>query len=150
MNKKPSNAMWIVFALLAALSAATVTTLSKAGIKNIDPVLGFAVQSVLIIAVAWGVVLIQGNTAEVKSIDGRTWIFLIVAGIITSISSLLTFKALKLDDASRVNPLERLSLVFAIIMAGVFLKEKITWQVIAGALLMAGGALLIALAKKPS
>jgi len=142
--------MWIVFALLAALSAAIVTTLSKAGIKNIDPVLGFAVQSVLIIAVAWGVVLIQGNFPEVKQIDGRTWIFLISAGIITSISSLLTFKALKLDDASRVNPLERLSLVFAIIMAGVFLKEKITWQVIAGAVLMAAGALLIAIAKKPS
>lgn len=142
--------MWILFALLAAVSAAIVTTLSKAGVKNIDPSLAFAVQAVLIIFISWGVVAIQGNIPQVKQIDGRTWAYLIVAGVFTTASSLLTFRALKLGDASQVNPLERLSLVFAILFAVLFLKEKINWQIIVGALLMAGGAVLITLAKKTS
>ncbi len=142
--------MWIVFALLAAFSAAIVTILSKAGIKDIDPTLGFAIQSVLIIIVAWTVVLVQGNFPQIKEIKSSAWIYLIIAGVITTLSSLFTFRALKLGDASKVNPLERLSLIFAIVMAGLFLKEKITWQVVIGAVLMAGGALLIAMAKKPA
>lgn len=142
--------MWILFALLAALTAAVVTTLSKAGIKNLDSSLAFAIQSVLIVAVSWGFVLAQGNVAELKTIESRTWIFLIIAGVLTTASSLLTFKALKLGDASQVSPLERVSLVFAIVFAAVFLKEKITWQIIVGALLMVAGAIVIVLAKKPS
>lgn len=140
--------MWILFALLAAVSAAVVTTLSKAGVKDLDSSLVFAVQSVLIILVSWGVVAIQGNTAQLKQIDGRTWIYIIIAGVVTAASSLLTFRALKLGDASQVNPIERLSLVFAILFAALFLKEKITWQIIIGAVLMAAGAVVIALAKK--
>ncbi len=142
--------MWILFALLAALTAAVVTTLSKAGIKNLDSSLAFAIQSVLIVTVSWGFVLAQGNAAEIKTIESRTWIFLIIAGVLTTASSLLTFKALKLGDASQVNPLERVSLVFAILFAALFLKEKITWQIIVGALLMVAGAIVIVLAKKSS
>ena len=140
--------MWILFALLAAFSAAVVTTLSKAGIKDLDSNIAFAIQSVLILAVTWSVVLFNGKTHEIKTIDGRTWTYLIIAGVVTALSSLFTFKALKLGDASRVSPLERISLVFAIVMAGIFLKEKITWQVIIGAALMTGGAVMIAMAKK--
>lgn len=140
--------MWILFAMLAAVSAAIVTTLSKAGVKNVDPSLAFAIQAVLIVSISWGVVAAQGNLPQVKEIDGRSWVYLLVAGVFTTVSSLLTFKALKLGDASQVNPLERLSLLFAILFAMLFLKEKINWQIIAGALLMAGGAVLIALAKK--
>lgn len=142
--------MWIVFALLAALAAAVVTTLSKAGLKNVDSSLAFAIQSVLIVAVAWGVVLAQGGTAQLRGIEGRAWIFLLSAGVITALSSLLSFRALKLGDASQVSPVERLSLVFAILFAGLFLKEKITWQVVLGAALMVAGAVVIALAKRPS
>ncbi len=138
--------MWIVFSLLGALSAAIVVTLSKAGVKNVDSSLAFAVQSVLILLVSWGVVAYQGNLGDVTRIDRRTWIFLLVAGVITCLSSLFTFRALKLGDASRVSPLERISLVFAIVFAVIFLKEKINWQVIVGAILMAIGALVIALA----
>lgn len=134
--------------MLAAVSAAVVTVLSKAGVKNLDSSLVFAIQSVLIIAVSWAVVVIQGNTAQVKQIDGRTWIYIVVAGVVTALSSLFTFRALKLGDASQVNPLERLSLVFAILFAALFLKEKITPQIIIGAVLMAAGAVVIALAKK--
>lgn len=142
--------MWIAFALLAALSAAIVTTLSKAGIRKIDPSLAFAIQSVLIIIVSWTVVFIQKSSHQVTRIDRRTWVYLIAAGIITTLSSLFTFRALKLADASQVNPVERISLVFAIVLAGFFLKEKINWQIIIGALLMMAGAILIATVKKES
>lgn len=86
---------------------------------------------------------------QLKTINGRTWIYLIIAGVVTTIFSLLTFRALKLGDASQVNPLERVSLIFTILLAALFLKEKITWQIIIGALLMAAGAIVITLAKKP-
>lgn len=142
--------MWILFALAAALTAAIVTTLSKAGLKNTDPSLAFAIQSVLILIVAWVTVAVQGHLPQVKSLDSRAWIYLAIAGVLTAVSSLFTFRALKLGDASQVNPLERLSLVFAILFAALFLKEKITWQIIIGAALMAAGALVIALAKKAS
>ena len=138
--------MWIVFSLLGALSAAIVVTLSKAGVKNMDSSLAFAVQSVLILIVSWSVVAFQGNLGDVARIERRTWIYLLAAGVITCLSSLFTFRALKLGDASRVSPLERISLVFAIVFAVIFLKERVNWQVIAGAVLMAVGALLIAIA----
>ncbi len=137
--------MWIVFALAAAFAAAVVVTLSKAGIKNVDSSLGFAIQSVLILIVSWGVVIWQGNFSDLSRIERRDWIYLLTAGVITCISSLLTFRALKLANASVVSPVERISLVFAIVLAVIFLKEKVSWQLIAGAALMAAGAVLIAL-----
>lgn len=118
--------MWILFALLAALCSAVVVTLSKAGIKNIDSSLAFAVQSVLILIVAWSAVAAQGNLPKVAEIDKQVWVYLVIAGVVTSISSLLSFRAFKLGDASQVSPIETLSLVFAILFAGLFLEEKIT------------------------
>ena len=137
--------MWIVLALFAALLAAIVVTLSKAGIKNVDSSLGFAIQSILILIVSWSVVIWQGKLKDLIQVDRKAWIYLVLAGILTCVSSLLTFAALKIGDASRVSPLERVSLVFAIILAVVFLKERLNWQLVAGALLMTGGAILIAL-----
>ena len=142
--------MWILYALLASLAAAIVIILSKAGIKNIDSSLGFAIQSVLILIVSWGVVAWKGNLPDVTRIEKHTWIFLILAGIITCVFSLLTFRALKLGNASQVSPLERVSLVFVIVLSVIFLKERISWQIILGAVLMAVGALIIALAGEPT
>ncbi|GAB3267940.1 EamA family transporter [Larkinella harenae] len=140
--------MWILFSLLAALASALVVTLSKAGIKDVDSSLAFAIQSICILIVSWGVVISQGSLADVSRIERRVWIYLISAGIITCISSLFSFRALKLGDAARASPLDKISLVFTIILAVVFLKEKINWQVVAGAVLMAAGAILIALARE--
>jgi transporter family protein len=136
--------MWIFFALLAALLAAIVVTLSKAGIKNVDSSLGFAIQSILILIVAWGVVFWQGNFKDVLKIEKQAWLYLVTAGILTCISSLCTFYALKIGDASRVSPLERISLVFAIFLAAIFLKERLSWQLLVGAALMGIGAIIIA------
>lgn len=140
--------MWIVFALLAALAAAIVVTLSKAGIKNVDSSLAFAIQSVLIVLVSWSVVIFQGSLPEVAKIERRVWIYLIIAGVVTCLSSLLSFRALKLGNASQVSPLTNFSLVFAVILAAIFLKEKLSWQVIIGAVLMGAGAVMIAVARE--
>jgi transporter family protein len=140
--------MWILFSLLAATATAIVVTLSKAGIKNVDSSLAFAIQSVLILLVAWSVVISQGNLPDLARIDRRSWIFLVTAGVITCVSSLLSFRALKLGDAARVSSLDKVSLVFSVILAVVFLKEKVTWQVIVGVVLMGAGAIVIAMARE--
>ncbi|AUD03825.1 EamA family transporter [Spirosoma pollinicola] len=140
--------MWILFACLAALSAAVVVTLSKAGIKDVDSSLAFAIQSVLILIVSWSVVIFQGNLPDVTRIERKVWIYLIIAGVVTCMSSLLSFRALKLGNASQVSPITNTSLLFAVILATVFLKEKISWQVVVGALLMAAGAIVIAVSRE--
>ena len=140
--------MWIIFSLLAAFSAAIAIILSKAGLKEVDPILGFAIQAILIIVVSWGCCIFPEKTTGLLQIDQRSWIYLILAGIVTCLASLFQFSALKLGNASVVSSLERLSLVFAIILAVIFLKEELNWKVIAGAVLMIGGAVLISLSRK--
>jgi transporter family protein len=139
--------MWIVFALLAAVVSATVVTLSKAGVKNVSPSLAFAIQAVLIIVVSWGTVVWEGLLPEIGKIERKSWVFLIAAGVLTATSSLLSFRALSLGDASRVSPITNVALVFSVLLAAVFLKEKLTWQVVVGAVLMVAGVLFIATAK---
>lgn len=146
-NERTGLGMWIVFALLAALVSAAVVTLSKAGLRNVPPSLAFAVQAVLIIVVAWGTVLWQGLLPAIGKIERRDWVFLVIAGVLTGASSLLSFRALSLGDASRVSPLTNVALVFSVALAAFFLKEKLTWQIVAGAALMAAGAVLIAASK---
>lgn len=127
--------------------SATVITLSKAGIRNVPPTLAFAIQAVLIIVVAWGTVLWEGLLPEIGKIDRKSWIFLLSAGVLTATSSLLTFRALSLGDASRVSPLTNTALIFSVFLAALFLKEKLTWQVLLGTGLMVAGAILIATTK---
>lgn len=140
--------MGIILALLAAVFAALVVVLTKAGLKDIHPDLAFAVQSVLIFVITWTVVLVQGSAPQLSGQSRRTWVFLIAAGVCTTLSTLLSYRALKLADVSLVSPLERLSLVIAIILSVVFLKEKLSWQVITGVVLMTAGAVLISISKK--
>lgn len=140
--------MWIVFALLAALSAACVVILSKVGIKDVDSSVAFAIQSILIIIVAWSVVAWQGNLAEVARIERKSLIFLIIAGVLTCLSSLFSFRALKLGNAGQVSPITNLSFLLALIFGIFFLKEKINWVVIAGAVLMTIGGVMIATARQ--
>ena len=139
--------MWIVFALLAALASASVVTLSKAAIRDVPPSLVFAIEAVLILLVSWGTVLVQDLLPDIARIERKTWLVLVVAGVLTAISSLLVFRALSMGDASRVSPLTNISLVFSVTLAAIFLKEKLTWQIMLGAALMAAGAILIATTK---
>ena len=140
--------MWISLALLAALFTAITGTLSKAGLEKVGPVFGFAIQSTIITVLVWGIVLIQGNAAkEIASLEGKTLGIMALAAVASLIAFLCYFGALALGDSSRVQPIDRLSLIFAIAFGAMFLKEKASDQVIAGAALMAFGAVFIATAK---
>ena len=140
--------MWIVFALAAALMAGVAVVLSKAGLKNVDSTLAFAIQSILILAISWSAAFWQKNVAAITEVDRRAWIFLIAAGIATALSSLLTFRALKLGEAGLVSSLERSSLVFAIAFGAFFLQEQLNWKIILGAALIIGGAVLIGVSQE--
>src|SRR3954470_19896724 len=121
--------MWIVFALLAALTAGISVTLSKSGLKKVDPILAFAIQSVLIIIISFSTVWFQKKAGGLGQIDRKTWLFLIGAGIATCLSSLFQFSALKLGNASVVAPLVQLSMVFSVTFAIIFLNEPLNWKI---------------------
>lgn len=133
---------------MAALSASGAVVLSKAGLKEVPSSLAFALQAILILIISWGVSTSKGELQSIKEIPRHTWWFLAGAGILTTASSLLSFEALSRGEASQVNPLERLSLVFVLLLSAFFLKEKISVQAMVGAAAMMGGVLLIALSKK--
>lgn len=137
--------MWLIWAILAAAFAALVVVLTKAGLKDVDSSLAFAIQAVLIISITWGVVAWQGNFSDIRQIEPKTWLLITLAGIATTLSTLFSFKALSLGNASYVTTVERSSLVIAIILSVIFLKEKLSWQLIAGSILIISGAILIAL-----
>lgn len=137
--------MWIVYAVLAALSAALVIIFTKIGLKNVDSSLAFAVQAVIILCITWAVVLYQGNHAEVRDIAGKAWLMLVLAGIFTTLSTLFSYKALSMGPSSFVVTIERTSLIFTLVLSVIFLKEKLTWQLVAGGVLILSGAVLIAL-----
>ena len=137
--------MWLIWAILAAITAALVTVLTKAGLKNVDSSLAFALQSIMIVCITWAVVAWQGTFSGIKQIETKVWVLLVCAGLATTLSTLFSFKALSLGRASYVTTVERTSLVVAILLSVLFLKEKITWQLIAGAALILCGAVLIAM-----
>jgi transporter family protein len=137
--------MWIVWALLAAVFAALVVVLTKAGLKDVDSNLAFAIQAVFIFIITWGIVTVQGNFAELKEIGNKAWMLLILAGVATTLSTVFSYKALAIGPASYVTTVERLSLVIAVILSIIFLKEKLTWQLLVGVSIMVAGAVLIAL-----
>ena len=139
--------MWIVFSLLAAFTAAVVVTLTKLGVQRVAPTLAFAIQAVLILLVSWTVVIARGGLPELAQIDRRSAIFLVVAGVLTTLSSLFSFQAIKLGPAAQAGTLDKVSLVFILLLSAFVLKEKISWQIIAGAGLMLIGAVTIALSR---
>lgn len=131
--------MWVLWAVLAAVSAALVIVLTKAGLKNVDSSLAFAIQAVLILTISWSVVWYQGNVSSWKEIEKNGWIFLLSAGVFTSLSTLFSYKALSMGPASYVATIERVSLVIAIVLSIIFLKEELTWQIVVGGSLMIRG-----------
>jgi transporter family protein len=137
--------MWILYAVLAALSAALVMILTKIGLKNVDSSLAFAIQAVLILSITWSVVLYQGNHTTIKDIESKAWMMLLLAGVFTTLSTLFSYKALSMGPSSFVVTIERTSLVFTLVLSVIFLKEKLTWQLVTGGALILSGAILIAL-----
>lgn len=135
---------WIAYAIAGAFASAVAGTLAKAGLEKVPPALATAITSVVVASSTVVFALMRGDAREVREIDRRAWLFLGLAGVATGAAYVLYFRALKGGEAARVQPLDRLSLVFAVILAVVFLKEKPNAGLIAGTALMATGAAVIA------
>lgn len=135
--------MWKLYALLSALFAALTAIFAKIGVRDIDSNLATAIRTSIILLLAWGIVAASGNIAEVKTIPRYTWLFLVLSGLATGLSWLFYFKALQLGDVSRVQPIDKLSVVFTIMLAFLILKEPLTPKVIVGGLLITAGAIVM-------
>ncbi len=138
---------WLTYALFSAVFAAATAILAKIGIKNIDSNLATAIRTIVIVIFAWGIVAFQGTTKQLAHLSQIDLIFLILSGLATGLSWLFYFKALQIGNASQVAPIDKLSLILTIVLAAVFLKERVTPPVFFGGILMTIGSILIALAK---
>lgn len=136
--------MWIALALLSAFLTAVIGTLTKAGLEKVDPFVALAIQSTVLMVFAWGVVAFQGRIGDFGELDRKSWTFLGGAGVTLAVATAVYYLALKSGPSSAVQPVDRLSLAFAIAMAAVFLKEKLNWASYVGGALMVIGALVVA------
>lgn len=138
---------WIIYAILSAFFASLVAIFGKIGIRGVDSNLAVAIRTVIIVVFAWVIVLLQGNAREALAISRHSYIFIILSAIATGLSWLFYFKALQLGEASRVAPIDKLSVALTIILAFVFLGEKATFGNILGGILVVAGVLVTALVK---
>ena len=137
--------MWFVMALLSAVFAALTSILAKVVIEGVDSHLATAVRTVVVLALAWGMVFLTGGQSGLAAISRRSWLFLILSGLCTGLSWLCYYRALQLGDVSKVVPIDKLSVVLTLVLAFVFLHERITAKSVLGCLLIGAGTLLMVL-----
>lgn len=143
MGQRGGDMTWVHWALLSALFAGITAVLAKAGTTDIEPNLATAIRTTVVLLLAWGVVLASGKP-EWKVVSGRATVCLILSGVATGLSWLCYFRALHLGEASSVAPVDKLSVVFAIALAALFLGEQLDWQHWVGGVLIVIGAIIIA------
>lgn len=136
---------WLFWSLLSAGFAAATAVLAKIGVTGVDSNLATAVRTTVVLVFAWGVALATHQGVALGTFSSRTWIFLTLSGLATGLSWLCYFRALQLGDASRVAPIDKLSVVIVLILAAVFLGEPLTWKTLLGGSMIAGGAVVLAL-----
>ena len=137
--------MWKYYALLSALFAALTAIFAKVGVKDINSDLATAIRTTVILLLTWGIVLFGQHVGEIREIPRHAWLFLVLSGVATGLSWLFYFKALQTGDVSRVAPIDKLSVVITICLSFLFLKESVSLRVVAGALLITGGSILMLL-----
>jgi len=135
--------MWILYALLSAIFAALVSILAKKGLEGINSNLATAIRTFVVLLAAWGIVFLTGKHKEIPNLTGKNWRFLIYSGLATGASWLFYFKALQLGEVSKVAPIDKLSVVFTMILAFIFLGETLTLKAIIGGLLITAGTLVL-------
>ena len=135
--------MWKYYAILSALFAALTAILAKVGVRGINGNVATAVRTFVVLVMAWGIVWIGGQMKEVRDLSKNNLLFLVLSGIATGLSWIFYFKALETGDVSKVAPIDKLSVVFAMLLAFVFLKEPADPKVIIGGVLIAVGAIVI-------
>ncbi|MCH5191694.1 MAG: EamA family transporter [Oscillospiraceae bacterium] len=137
--------MWMILALLSAVFAALTSILAKVGIEGVDSNLATAVRTVVVVLMAWGMVFLTNTQNTITEISRKSWVFLILSGLATGISWLCYYKALQLGEASKVVPIDKLSVVITLVLAFIFLHEKFTPKSLVGCVLIGIGTLLMVL-----
>src|SRR5258706_11208284 len=135
---------WLVWSLLSALFAGLTAILAKVGVAGVDSNLATAVRTSVVLVFAWAVAFATGPSAAVFTLSKRTWLFLILSGLATGLSWLCYFHALQVGPASRVAPIDKLSVALVILFSALFLGERLTWSKGVGGLLIVAGAIVIA------
>jgi bacterial/archaeal transporter family protein len=136
---------WLTWSLLSALFAGLTAILAKIGVTGVDSNLATAVRTSVVLVFAWAVAFATGPTAAVLALSKRTWIFLALSGLATGLSWLCYFRALQIGEASKVAPIDKLSVVFVLVFAAVFLGEALTIKTVLGGALITAGAVVLAL-----
>ncbi len=137
--------MWAVFAFLSAIFAALTSILAKVGIEGVNSTLATAIRTVVVLGMSWGMVFIMNVQNGIGAISRRSWLFLILSGLATGASWLCYYRALQLGEASKVVPIDKLSVVITLILAFVFLHEQFTVKSLIGAVLITAGTLVMVL-----
>ena len=137
--------MWFILALLSAIFAALTSILAKVGIDGVNSNLATAIRTVVVVVMAWGMVFLTNAQNGITEISKKSWIFLILSGLATGASWLCYYKALQMGPASKVVPIDKLSVVITLILAFVFLHEEFTSKSIIGCILIGAGTLVMVL-----
>lgn len=137
--------MWFVFSLLSAIFAALTSILAKVGIDGVNSNLATAIRTVVVVIMAWGMVFLTNAQNGIPEISKKSWLFLILSGLATGASWLCYYKALQIGEASKVVPIDKLSVVITLILAFVFLHEKFTIKSLIGCVLIGAGTLVMVL-----
>ena len=137
--------MWAVFALLSAVFAALTSILAKIGFEGVNSNLATAIRTVVVVLMAWGMVFLTKQQSGIAEISRKSWIFLILSGLATGASWLCYYRALQIGEASKVVPIDKLSVVITLILAFVFLHEQFTSKSLIGVILITAGTLIMVL-----
>lgn len=137
--------MWIVFAVLSSVFAALTSILAKIGIENVNSNLATAIRTLVVVVMAWGMVFITGAQGGISDISRKSWIFLILSGLATGLSWLFYYRALQMGEASKVVPIDKMSVVITLVLAFLFLHEQFTVKSLIGCILIAAGTLVMVL-----
>ena len=137
--------MWWLFAILSSLFAALTSILAKIGIEGVNSNLATAIRTVVVLVTSWGMVFLTNAQKGLGEISNRSWLFLILSGLATGASWLCYYKALQMGEASKVVPIDKMSVVITLVLAFVFLHEQITAKSALGCILIGAGTLLMVL-----
>lgn len=135
--------MWLLYAILSAVFAALTSILAKIGIESVNSTLATAIRTIVVLVMAWIMVFVSGTQSGIVDISKKSWIFIILSGIATGASWLCYYKALQVGEASKVVPVDKMSVVLTLILAFIFLHEQFTWKSAIGSILITAGTLLM-------
>lgn len=135
--------MWLIFALLSAVFASLTSILAKIGIDGVNSHLATAIRTVVVVVMAWGMVFLTHAQSGIAEISRKSWIFLILSGLATGASWLCYYRALQTGEASKVVPIDKLSVIFTLVLAFIFLHEEFTAKSLIGCILIGAGTLIM-------